>query len=43
MHHQWNNSGPSIEKINLQANAPGMYFYRIMNAGVVKQGMVVKQ
>ncbi len=43
MHHQWNVGGRSIEKINLEANAPGMYFYRIMNAGVVKQGMMVKE
>ncbi|MGB3077876.1 MAG: S8 family peptidase [Saprospiraceae bacterium] len=43
MHHQWNTSGRSIEKINLEANEPGMYFYRIMNAGVMKQGLVVKQ
>ncbi|MEP6794115.1 MAG: S8 family peptidase, partial [Saprospiraceae bacterium] len=43
IHHQWMTSSNSIEKINLQSNAPGMYFYRIMNAGVVKQGMVVKE
>ncbi|MGB4848119.1 MAG: S8 family peptidase [Saprospiraceae bacterium] len=43
MHHQWNTGGGAIEKISLTEKSSGMYFYRVMNAGVMKQGMIVKQ
>ncbi len=43
MHHLLNTGANSIEKISLAEKTSGIYFYRIMNAGVVKQGMLVKQ
>jgi len=43
LQHKWNPIGVSPEKISLEDNPPGIYFYKITNVDVVKQGLLVKQ